>query len=147
MEWYRQVQFIAAVPMPEDAAEELGTTINGMWAAPEARPDSSVARAHANGQRVLFSVPLIALVPDIYKNDAGRHLLGEVCRDIEGSRAVVGWYYWESEPVYAACIYSPVWTCAHASNLSLRRFAILPGSRSRPSPGAVGNANAPSAGR
>ena len=108
MEWYRQVQFIAAVPMPEDAAEELGTTINGMWAAPEARSDRSVARARANGQRVLFSVPLIALVPGVYKDDAGGHLLGEVCRDIDGSRAVVGWYYWEPEPVYAACIYSPV---------------------------------------
>ncbi len=108
MEWYRQVQFIAAVPMPEDAAADLGTTVNGMWVAAEARPDRSVAQAHANGQRVLFSVPLIAVVPRVYKAGPTRHLLDEVCRDIDSGRAVVPWYYWEPEPVYAACIYSPV---------------------------------------
>lgn len=108
MEWYRQVQFIAAVPMPARDAEELGTTVNGMWAGLEALQDRAVAaEAHARGRRVLFSVPLIALVPDVYKGGAGRHLLSEVCRDIEGNKAAVPWYYWEPEPVYAVCIYSP----------------------------------------
>ena len=32
MEWYRAVQFIAAVPMPIEWAREYGTTVNGMWA-------------------------------------------------------------------------------------------------------------------
>ncbi len=108
MEWYRQVQFVAAAPMPEDAAEELGTTVNGMWAGPETRQDKSVARAHASGQRVLFSVPLIALVPGVYKAGPTRHLLDETCRDIQGDHALVPWHYWRPEPVYAACIYSPV---------------------------------------
>jgi hypothetical protein len=108
MEWYRQVQFIAAVPMPEETAEELGTTVNGMWAGPPGRQDRTVAQAHARGQRVLFSVPLIALVPSVYQTAETRHLLGEVCRDINGGQAVVPWYYWESAPVYAMCIYSPV---------------------------------------
>jgi hypothetical protein len=108
MEWYRHIQFIAAVPMPEDAAEDLGTTVNGMWAGPEARAEGSVARAHARGQRVLFSVPLIALVPAVYKANPTRNLLDEVCRDIQGKHALVPWYYWEPEPVYAACIYSRV---------------------------------------
>jgi len=108
MEWYRQVQFIAAVPMAEDAAEELGTTVNGMWAGPEARSDESVAHAHASGQRVLFSVPLTAVVPAVYQAGPTSHLLDEVCRDTEGNQALVPWYYWEPEPVYAACIYSPV---------------------------------------
>jgi len=108
MEWYRQVQFIAAVPMPEETAEEYGTTVNGMWVAPEARTDRAVAEAQANGKRVLFSVPLIALVPSVYKAGASRHLLGEVCRDIRGNQAIVPWYYWEHEPVYAVCIYSLV---------------------------------------
>ena len=108
MEWYRQVQFIAAVPMPEKTAEELGTTVNGMWVSPEARRGRAVAQAHAKGQRVLFSVPLIALVPSVYNASDSRHLLGEVCRDIHGNQALVPWYYWEPEPVYAVCIYSPV---------------------------------------
>ncbi len=108
MEWYRQVQFIAAVPMAEDAAEELGTTVNGMWAGPEARSDESVAHAHASGQRVLFSVPLTAVVPAVYQAGPTSHLLDEVCRDTQGNQALVPWYYWEPEPVYAACIYSPV---------------------------------------
>lgn len=106
MEWYRQVQFVAAVPMPEKTAEELGTTVNGMWAGP-ARADRAVVQAHAKGQRVLFSVPLIALVPSVYKATESRHLLDEVCCDTYGNRAVVPWYYWEPEPVYAVCIYSP----------------------------------------
>src|SRR5712691_12091950 len=108
MEWYRQVQFIAAVPMPEETAEEYGTTVNGMWVASEARTDRAVAEAQANGKRVLFSVPLIALVPSVYKAGASRHLLGEVCRDIRGNQAIIPWYYWEHEPVYAVCIYSLV---------------------------------------
>ncbi len=108
MEWYRQVQFIAAVPMAEDAAEEFGTTVNGMWAGPEARSDESVAHAYASGQRVLFSVPLIAVVPAVYQAGPTSHLLDEVCRDTQGNQALVPWYYWEPEPVYAACIYSPV---------------------------------------
>jgi hypothetical protein len=106
--WYRQVQFISAVPMPEQWADELGTTVNGMWASAENRSPETVARAHDSGRRVLFSVPLIALTPEVYRTDVGRHLLGEVCQDIEGSQARVGWYYWEADPVYSACIYSPV---------------------------------------
>ena len=30
MEWYREVQFVAAVPMPVEWAREYGTTVNGM---------------------------------------------------------------------------------------------------------------------
>src|SRR5262245_22237379 len=37
VEWYRQVQFVAAVPMPPEVAEAFGTTVNGMWADPERR--------------------------------------------------------------------------------------------------------------
>ncbi len=108
MRWYRQVQFISAVPMPEQWADELGTTVNGMWASAENRSAETVARSHDSGRRVLFSVPLIALTPEVYRSNVGRHLLGEVCQDIEGSQAQVGWYYWEPDPVYSACIYSPV---------------------------------------
>jgi hypothetical protein len=108
MQWYRRVQFISAVPMPERWADELGTTVNGMWASAENRSPEAVARWHNGGGRVLFSVPLIALTPGVYGSDAGRHLLGEVCRDVDGGPARVGWYYWEPEPVYSACIYSPV---------------------------------------
>jgi hypothetical protein len=108
MQWYRQVQFISAVPMPEKWADELGTTVNGIWAFAERSSPEAVARSHDSGHRVLFSVPLIALTPGVYNSDDDRHLLGEVCRDVDGGAARVGWYYWESEPVYSACIYSPV---------------------------------------
>ena len=108
MRWYRQVQFVAAVPMAQSAATELGVTVNGMWADQETFSDEVVAAAHARGQRIMFSVPLIALTPNVYQGRDTRHLLGEVCRDIEGNLAQVPWYYWESEPVYSACIYSPV---------------------------------------
>lgn len=104
MEWYRQVQFVAAVPMPPDTADAYGTTINGMWADPERRSAEDVAQAHERGQRELFSVPMIALVPRVYEAEA--HLLDEVCRDIDGRPSECDWYYWESKSVYAACIYS-----------------------------------------
>src|SRR5262249_29899129 len=67
-----------------------------------------VARLHSGGRRVLFSVPMIALTPGVYRSDADRHLLDEVCRDIDGNKSPVSWYYWEPEPVYSTCIYSPV---------------------------------------
>src|SRR5215467_3040095 len=108
MRWYRQLQFISAVPMPAQWANDLGTTVNGMWASAERRSPAAVAKARDKGQRVLFSVPLIALTPDVYTREGGRHLLGEVCRDVMGGQSRVGWYYWESRPVYSACIYSPV---------------------------------------
>lgn len=108
MEWYRQVQFIAAVPMPQDIADGHGTTVNGMWAGPELRSEEAVADAHGKGQWVLFSVPLIALTPKVYERDECSHLLDEVCADIDGNQARVPWYYWEDKPVYSVCIYSPV---------------------------------------
>jgi hypothetical protein len=106
MEWYRQVQFVSAVPMPLEAAEAFGTTVNGMWADPERRTADEVARAHEQGQRVLFSVPMIALTPNTYEAESAAHLLDEVCRDVDGGSSECDWYYWESKPVYAACIYS-----------------------------------------
>jgi hypothetical protein len=108
MRWYREVQFVTGVPMRQPAATELGVTVNGMWAGYDTNSDERAEAAHADGQRLMFSVPLIALTPDAYQSDEARHLLTEVCRDIEGDMAQVPWYYWESEPVYAACIYSPV---------------------------------------
>ena len=62
MEWFRQVQFVAAVPMPPDR-DRVGTTVNGMWADPLRYTADEVAARHANGERILFSVPMIALVP------------------------------------------------------------------------------------
>ncbi|HEX5950282.1 MAG TPA: hypothetical protein VFZ96_04725, partial [Actinomycetota bacterium] len=106
MEWYRQVQFIAAVPMPPEMADEFGTTVNGMWASPEFGSTDLVAELHRGGRRVLFSVPLIALVPRVYEEPGFEHLLDESCRDIAGRPSECGWYYWERKPVYAACIYS-----------------------------------------
>lgn len=103
MEWYRQVQFVSAVPMPPDAAEAYGTTVNGMWADPETLATDDVRSAHDRGRRVLFSVPMIALTPKVY--DDAPSLLDEVCRDVDGGLAECDWYYWESRPVYAACIY------------------------------------------
>ena len=84
MRWYQQVQFISAVPMSQPPAAAIGTTVNGMWASPEGRSAEAVATPHSRGQRVLFSVPMIALTPGVYHSDADRHLLHEVCRDIDG---------------------------------------------------------------
>ena len=108
MEWYRQVQFIAAVPMPPEMAEEYGTTVNGMWASPEFGDSYVVTEQHREGRRVLFSVPLIALVPQVYEEPGAEYLLDEVCRDIHGAPSECDWYYWETKPVFAACIYSGV---------------------------------------
>jgi hypothetical protein len=106
MEWYRQVQFVSAVPMPPEMAGEFGTTVNGMWASPEFGSMETVDGLHREGRRVLFSVPLIALVPKVYEETGNEYLLDETCRDIAGRASECGWYYWERKPVYAACIYS-----------------------------------------
>lgn len=106
MEWYHQLQFISAVAMPDDLASAYGTTVNGMWAAPEQRSQQMIEEAHAKGCRVLFSVPLIALTPKVYHLPENRYLIDEACRDIEGNTSLVPWYYWESEPVYSICFYS-----------------------------------------
>jgi hypothetical protein len=125
VEWYRQVQFVAAVPMPPDMADEFGTTVNGMWASPELGSADDVAALHARGRRVLFSVPLIALVPRDYERPDRAFLLDEVCLDVEGRDAECDWYYWETKPVYAACIYSDVFRgylldrCRHGVDLGM----------------------------
>ena len=106
MKWYRQVQFVAAVAMPPKEEEAFGTTVNGMWADPERRTADDVADAHEAGRRVLFSVPMIALTPNVYEDPPTAYLLDEVCSDIGGAASECDWYYWESKPVYAACIYS-----------------------------------------
>ena len=106
MEWFRQIQFIAAVPMPPEAADRVGTTVNGMWASPTRFPADEVADRHAKGERILFSVPMIALEPPVYEAEETAFLLDEVCADVDGAPAECDWYYWESKPVYAACIYS-----------------------------------------
>src|SRR5215475_11153099 len=106
MQWYRQVQFVSAVAMPLDVTTAFGTTVNGMWADPEAMASDDVSLAHQAGRRVLFSVPMIALIPRVY--EAAAWLLDEVCRDVTDEPAECDWYYWESKPVYAACIYSDV---------------------------------------
>jgi hypothetical protein len=106
MDWYRQIQFVAAVAMPPDVAEEFGTTVNGMWADPEILTEDQVADAHERGRRVLFSVPMIALTPDVYDAAPTSNLLDEVCSDINGDRSECDWYFWESKPVFAGCIYS-----------------------------------------
>jgi hypothetical protein len=106
MDWYRQLQFMAAVAMPEHLADEFGTTVNGMWHSPESRSAEDVAEAHGKGQRVLFSVPMIALVPQVYEVEEFGYLLDEVCADIDGAKAEVDWYYWEPKPVYSVCIFS-----------------------------------------
>ena len=49
---------------------------------------------------------MIALTPQTYEQPDAAHLLDEVCADVDGGLAECGWYYWESKPVYAACIYS-----------------------------------------
>ncbi|MGH2539026.1 MAG: hypothetical protein ACRDGK_00730 [Actinomycetota bacterium] len=106
MEWFRQIQFVAAVPMPPDGADRVGTTVNGMWASPSRFPADEVADRHAKGERILFSVPMIALEPRVYEAEETAFLLDEVCSDVDGAPAECDWYYWESKPVYAACIYS-----------------------------------------
>ncbi len=108
MEWYRAVQFIAAVPMPIEWAREYGTTVNGMWDSPARWGKAEVEQAHAEGRRALASVPLIALTHRAYEKKENRYVLGEVCRDIFGNEAEVKWYYWDSKPVYAICLYSRV---------------------------------------
>jgi hypothetical protein len=125
MEWYRQVQFVSAVPMPPEMADEFGTTVNGMWASPELGSAEEVADLHARGRRVLFSVPMIALVPREYERPERAFLLEEVCRDIDGRESECDWYYWETKPVYAACIYSSVFRrhlleqCRHGVDLGM----------------------------
>ena len=73
---------------------------------PERRTADDVANAHDAGRRVLFSVPMIALTPNVYEDPPTAYLLDEVCSDIGGAPSECDWYYWESKPVYAACIYS-----------------------------------------
>ncbi|MFB3739330.1 MAG: hypothetical protein ACE14W_10260 [Candidatus Velamenicoccus archaeovorus] len=125
MEWYRHVQFVSAVPMPPEMAEEFGTTVNGMWASPELGSREEVADLHEAGRRVLFSVPLIALVPRVYEQPGLEFLLGETCRDIAGRPSECDWYYWERKPVYAACIYSDAFRtylldrCKHGVDLGM----------------------------
>lgn len=106
MEWYRAVQFIAAVPMPVEWAREYGTTVNGMWDDPAKWDRARVDQAHQEGRRVLVSVPLIALTARVYEKQENRYLLSEVCRDIYGNAAEVKWYYWDPKPVYSMCLYS-----------------------------------------
>jgi hypothetical protein len=106
LEWYRQVQFVSAVPMPPNMAEEFGTTVNGMWADPELQSAEEIAEAHRQGRRALFSVPMIALTPRTYERPDAARLLDEVCCDIDGEPAECDWYYWETKPVFSACIYS-----------------------------------------
>jgi hypothetical protein len=106
MDWYRRIQFVSAVPMPAEQVEAYGTTVNGMWADPDRFDPEDIEREHERGRRVLFSVPLIALEPRVYERDATNELVDEVCADIAGERSECDWYFWESKPVYAACIYS-----------------------------------------
>ncbi len=109
MEWYRAVQFIAAGIMPVEWAREYGTTVNGMWDYNRAHWEkAAVQQAHVEGRRVQVAVPLIALTHQVYEKEENRHLMGEICRDIDGNQAEVKWYYWDSKPVYAMCVYSRV---------------------------------------
>src|SRR5438132_391413 len=87
MDWYRRVQFVSAVPMPPEMAEEFGTTVNGMWADPERWSREEGASVHKQGGRALFSVPMIALTPRTYEQPVAAYLLDEVCRDVEGEPA------------------------------------------------------------
>src|SRR5262249_47580958 len=75
----------------------------GMWADPERMTAGDVSLAHEGGRKVLFSVPMIALIPRVYEAEAA--LLDMVCRDVSDEPAECEGYYWESKPVYAACIY------------------------------------------
>src|SRR5262245_39603851 len=104
MKWYRQVQFVSSVGLPPEEVEAFGTPVNGMWADPEGHSADDVTAAHERDRRVLFSVPMIALTPHVY--EATPALVEEVCSDIDGKPSECDWYYWESKPVFAACIYS-----------------------------------------
>jgi hypothetical protein len=95
MEWFRHIQFVSAVPMRPEVADEYGTTVNGMWAEPEAASRAAIAEAHGRGRRVLFSVPMIALIPRVYEEPTTTYLLDEVCRDVAGEPALCDCYYWE----------------------------------------------------
>lgn len=106
MGWYNDLQFIAAVGMPGDLVDAYGTTINGMWAAPEFLSDQYLESVHAKGNRALFSVPLIALTPKFYAAPEDHYLIEEACQDIYGHTSLVPWYYWEALPVYSLCFYS-----------------------------------------
>src|SRR5262249_50973631 len=57
----------------------------GMWADPEKMSAGDVSRAHEAGRRVLFSMPMIALIPRVYEAEAA--LLDIVCRDVSGEPA------------------------------------------------------------
>jgi hypothetical protein len=105
--WIGDLSFIAAVAMPEAWADEFGTTVNGMWADPDGWTAERVAAAHANRRRILVSVPLMALTHQVYERAETAYLMDEVCRDIDGGLAEVGWYYWDAKPVYSLCIHSP----------------------------------------
>jgi hypothetical protein len=105
--WIGDLNFIAAVAMPEAWVEEFGTTVNGMWADPDRWTADNVAAAHAKGRRILVSVPLMALTHQVYEIPETAYLMDEVCRDLDGGLAEVGWYYWDAKPVYSLCIHSP----------------------------------------
>jgi len=106
MEWYREVQFIAGVPMPVERASEFGVTVNGMWDDQERWDRSAVEQAHREGRHVLIDRRLMALEAKYYEREENRHLLDETCRDIFGSKAEVDWYFWDKKPVYSICFYS-----------------------------------------
>jgi len=106
MEWYRAVQFVAAVPMPVEWAREFGTTVNGMWDDPERWDRSAVEQAHREGRRVLVDQRLMALEARFYEREENHYLLEEACRDIFGDKAEVDWYFWDPKPVYSMCFYS-----------------------------------------
>jgi hypothetical protein len=105
--WIGDLNFIAAVALPEAWAEEFGTTVNGMWADPDHWTAENVAAAHAKGRRILVSVPLMALTHQVYEIPETAYLMDEVCRDLDGGLAEVGWYYWDAKLVYSLCIHSP----------------------------------------
>jgi hypothetical protein len=106
--WIHDLAFIAAIALPEDWAREFGTTVNGMWADPDRWTPDRVEAAHAEGRRILVSVPLIALTHEVYEAPDTAYLMDEVCRDIRGNPAEVEWYYWDAKPVYSLCVHSPV---------------------------------------
>ncbi len=106
--WIHDLTTIAAIALPEAWADEFGTTVNGMWARPDGWTPAAVEAAHAKGRRILVSVPLIALTHQVYEDPNRRHLLDEVCRDVNGDPAEVEWYYWDAKPVWSLCIHSPV---------------------------------------
>jgi len=106
MEWYREVQFVAGVPMPVEWAREFGVTVNGMWDDQEKWDEAAVEQAHREGRRVLIDRRLMALEAKYYEREENRHLLEETCRDIFGGKAEIDWYFWDKKPVYSMCFYS-----------------------------------------